>query len=157
VAAAAVILDLRSEFSGPRVAFDSKSGELGVEREDGMYHLNFPSCPPSPCDVHPALVDALRAQPSSILAARDYFWMFDNEDQVRALAPSMERLATIDRRGVIATAPGRDCDFVSRFFAPAKGVPEDPVTGSAHTTLIPYWSSRLGKKKMFGRQISQRG
>jgi predicted PhzF superfamily epimerase YddE/YHI9 len=69
----------------------------------------------------------------------------------------MQKLCKIDRFACIATAPGEDCDFVSRFFAPAKGVPEDPVTGSSHTTLIPYWSARLGKKKMFARQVSPRG
>ena len=69
----------------------------------------------------------------------------------------MQRLASVDKFAVIVTAPGRDCDFVSRFFAPAQGIPEDPVTGSAHCTLIPYWASRLGKTKLFARQISQRG
>jgi predicted PhzF superfamily epimerase YddE/YHI9 len=83
--------------------------------------------------------------------------VFETEDQVRALAPDMSKLLAVDCRGVIVTAPGKDCDFVSRFFAPRAGIPEDPVTGSAHTTLIPYWSRRLGKKKLFARQISRRG
>jgi len=83
--------------------------------------------------------------------------VFEAEEHVRALKPNMAALAAIDRFAFIATAPGRDCDFVSRFFAPAKGVPEDPVTGSARTSLISYWSKRLGKKKMFARQISARG
>jgi predicted PhzF superfamily epimerase YddE/YHI9 len=83
--------------------------------------------------------------------------VFENEDHVGALAPNMERVAALDRFGVIATAPGRECDFVSRFFAPAQGVPEDPVTGSSHCTLIPYRSRRLGKKKLHARQISRRG
>src|SRR5262249_53594566 len=82
---------------------------------------------------------------------------YESEDEIRGLKPDMMRLATIDRFAVIATAPGRDCDFVSRFFAPAQGIPEDPVTGSAHCTLIPYWSERLGKTSLFAQQLSSRG
>jgi predicted PhzF superfamily epimerase YddE/YHI9 len=83
--------------------------------------------------------------------------VYGTEEEVRALKPDMAGLMDIDRFAVIVTAPGNDCDFVSRFFAPAKGVPEDPVTGSAHCTLIPYWSRRLGKKELFARQVSRRG
>jgi predicted PhzF superfamily epimerase YddE/YHI9 len=91
------------------------------------------------------------------LAARDYLVVYKSEEQVRALEPHMEGLKQIDRFAVIVTAPGNDCDFVSRFFAPAKGVPEDPVTGSAHCTLIPYWAERLNKTKLRARQVSRRG
>jgi PhzF family phenazine biosynthesis protein len=157
VAAASVILDLRRETSASRLSFESLSGQLLVQREGDLYILDFPSNPPSGCAVHPRLVEALGAQPLEILAGRDYLCVFENEDRVRALAPEMRLLASVDRRGVIATAPGRDCDFVSRFFAPGKGIPEDPVTGSSHTTLIPYWSKRLGKSKLFARQVSRRG
>lgn len=83
--------------------------------------------------------------------------VFESEAQVAALASDMARVAEIDVLGVICTAPGDDCDFVSRFFAPGAGLPEDPVTGSAHCTLIPYWAERLGKREMFARQISWRG
>jgi PhzF family phenazine biosynthesis protein len=161
LAAASVILDVRAEIAGPRVVFHTKSGELAVEgsSENGrkLYALDFPARPPLPCPVDPQLEAALGAKPSAILGARDYLCVFDAEEQVRNLRPDMARLASVDRFGFIATAPGDDCDFVSRFFAPAKGVPEDPVTGSAHTTLIPYWASRLGKSQMFARQISARG
>jgi len=157
VAAASVILETRREQPGPRVVFDSKSGELAVEKEGDLYSLDFPSRPPAECVVDPGLEAALKAKPTSVLGARDYLCVFEDEDQVRALAPDMDKLAVIDRFGFIATAPGKDCDFVSRFFAPGKGVPEDPATGSAHTTLTPYWSRRLGKEKLFGRQISARG
>jgi predicted PhzF superfamily epimerase YddE/YHI9 len=102
-------------------------------------------------------MEALGAKPSAVLGARDYLCVYEDRDQIRRLTPDMARLARIDRRGVIVTAPGLDEDFVSRFFAPSKGVPEDPVTGSAHTTLIPYWSRRLGKTQLFARQISSRG
>jgi predicted PhzF superfamily epimerase YddE/YHI9 len=83
--------------------------------------------------------------------------VFGSEDEVRALQPDMNRLARLDRFAVIVTAPGKDVDFVSRFFAPAQGIPEDPVTGSAHCTLTPYWSRRLGKSKLNARQVSERG
>jgi predicted PhzF superfamily epimerase YddE/YHI9 len=83
--------------------------------------------------------------------------VFDTEERIHSIAPDMTRLAAVDCFAAIVTAPGRDCDFVSRFFAPAKGVPEDPVTGRAHCTLIPYWSQRLGKSKLHARQISARG
>ena len=97
------------------------------------------------------------AQPEAILAARDYLVVYSSEDEVRALAPNMEMLMQIDRFAVIVTAPGKQVDFVSRFFAPAKGIPEDSVTGPAHCTLVPYWAKRLGKKKLHAQQISARG
>lgn len=157
LAAAHVILEIRREIPGPRIAFQSKSGELSVERSQNLYALDFPARPPAECAVEPGLAEALGAVPKLVLGARDYLCVFDTEDQVRALAPNMEKLAALDRFACIATAPGRDCDFVSRFFAPAKGVPEDPVTGSAHCTLIPYWSKRLGKSRLHARQVSKRG
>jgi PhzF family phenazine biosynthesis protein len=168
LAAAHVILDIRGAGHGTnrtnggsngnsRVTFDSKGGELTVERDGELYTLDFPARPPAACDVDPRLVEALGAQPALILGARDYLCVFETEDQVRALTPNMDKLAAIDRFAFIVTAPGSNCDFVSRFFAPAKGVPEDPVTGSAHCTLIPYWSKRLGKTKLHARQISKRG
>ena len=95
--------------------------------------------------------------PQALLAARDYLVVYESEEEVRALKPNMEALMGIDRFAVIVTAPGRNCDFVSRFFAPAKGVPEDPVTGSAHCTLTPYWAERLRKTNLHAYQVSPRG
>jgi predicted PhzF superfamily epimerase YddE/YHI9 len=157
VAAAAVILGIRGDTPGTRVVFGSKSGELAVDREGDLYALNFPSNPPGECLVDSGLFEALGAQPQLTLGGRGYLCVFATEAEVRALRPNMDKVAALDRFAVIATAPGEDCDFVSRFFAPAKGIPEDPVTGSAHTTLVPYWAARLGKKKLFARQISRRG
>jgi PhzF family phenazine biosynthesis protein len=169
VAAACVILEIRRETDGSHVSaqvasqgfsqveFDSRSGELTVARENDLYVLDFPSRPPLECADDPALFEALGVRPAAFLRTGDCFCVFETEDQVRALAPDMSKLMTVDCRGVIVTAPGKDCDFVSRFFAPRAGIPEDPVTGSAHTTLIPYWSQKLGKKKLFARQVSQRG
>jgi PhzF family phenazine biosynthesis protein len=161
VASAHVIFDLRREVAGKRVSFQSKSGELGVERisENGhvLYALDFPARPPQPVEGSPDLEQALGATPRQVLKARDYMCVFGSEDEVLALKPDMAKLAALDCFAVIVTAPGKDCDFVSRFFAPAKGVDEDPVTGSAHCTLIPYWAKRLGKSNLFARQRSRRG
>ena len=157
LAAARVILDLRREMTGPRVSFDSRSGELTVTRDGELYVLDFPSCFPPKAAEDPALVEALGSRPSAFMRTGDWFCVYETEDQIKALAPDMSKLAAIECRGVIVTAPGKDCDFVSRFFGPRAGIPEDPVTGSAHTNLIPYWSQRLGKKKLFARQISRRG
>jgi predicted PhzF superfamily epimerase YddE/YHI9 len=139
------------------IRFRTRSGELTVTREDDLYALDFPARPPSPCEYPKLLVEGLGLQPQEVWAARDYMAVFESEDEVLSLEPDMAKLAKVDRFAVIATAPGTDSDFVSRFFAPAKGVPEDPVTGSAHCTLIPYWSDFLGKQRLLARQVSRRG
>jgi predicted PhzF superfamily epimerase YddE/YHI9 len=130
-----------------------------VRAEGERLALDFPSRKPEP--VPPAALEAVAAalgrRPSQLLASRDYLAVFETEADVRAIATDMARVAALDRMAVIATAPGRDCDFVSRFFAPQVGVPEDPVTGSAHCTLVPYWSARLGRGSLFARQVSPRG
>lgn len=154
--ATAHVLFKHLNFQGDRIAFDSASGELVVTRENGLLWLNFPSRPAGHCDPHPRLVDGLGTQPLEVLGAQYYLVVYRNEEEVRTLQPNMEVLAHLDKGGIVVTAPGIDVDFVSRFFAPAMGVPEDPVTGSAHCTLIPYWSRRLGKKEMRARQISPR-
>ncbi|MBI3681064.1 MAG: PhzF family phenazine biosynthesis protein, partial [Acidobacteria bacterium] len=140
-----------------RVDFQTRGGRLSVTRDGDLLKLDFPSLPPAPCQPQNGLAAALGGAPAEILAARDYFVVYSSEEEVRALKPDMSRLMHIDKFAVIVTAPGRSADFVSRFFAPAKGVPEDPVTGSAHCTLIPYWSRRLGKTKLQARQVSARG
>jgi PhzF family phenazine biosynthesis protein len=139
------------------VRFQTRSGPLTVTRSGERLAMDFPSRPAVPVEAHPRLVAAMGMPPKEVLAARDYLLVYGTEEEVRALKPDMAGLMDIDRFAVIVTAPGNDCDFVSRFFAPAKGVPEDPVTGSAHCTLIPYWSRRLGKKELFARQVSRRG
>ena len=143
--------------SGDRIRFETKSGELVVRRDGDRLAMNFPSQPPEPVQPRAGLLPALGGKPFEALAARDYLVVYASEEEVRALRPDMQGLMQIDRFATIVTAPGRDCDFVSRFFAPAKGIPEDPVTGSAHCTLIPYWAKRLGKAKLHARQVSPRG
>ncbi len=157
--ASACVLWERLDFNRDTIDFDTKSGRLRVTRDGDLLALDFPSRPPEPCEEPRELASALggASVPSAVLAARDYFVVYESEQQVRALRPDMARLSLIDRFAVIVTAPGERADFVSRFFAPAKGVPEDPVTGSAHCTLIPYWSRRLGKTKLRAMQVSQRG
>jgi PhzF family phenazine biosynthesis protein len=156
--ASAYVLYRHLGYARERVRFETmKAGALTVTPDGDRFALDFPSRPPGPVDTPPGFAEALGAQPSAVMAARDYLAIFDDEAQVRALAPDMAALARLDKFAVIVTAPGKDCDFVSRFFAPAKGVPEDPVTGSAHCTLIPYWAERLGKTTMRARQLSARG
>lgn len=140
-----------------RVVFDSASGELVVTRDGGLLALDFPLLAPEPCEMPRALPAALGAMPREVLGARDYLAVFDSEEQVRALAPDFRKLAREVDRCVIATAPSAEVDFVSRFFAPSHGIDEDPVTGSAHCTLAPYWSARLGKAHLDARQVSARG
>ncbi|MEE3626976.1 PhzF family phenazine biosynthesis protein [Nitrospirillum sp. BR 11752] len=146
-----------------RVVFSTqKAGLLTVTRgEGGRLTLDFPSRPPqTPDTIHSGLVTALGGPaPAAILAARDYLVVYDHAADVRALTPNAAGLMGIDRFAVIVTAPGDEpgVDFVSRFFAPAKGVLEDPVTGSAHCTLIPYWAERLGVDRLSARQVSRRG
>ena len=142
---------------GNVLRFDTKSGELTVRREGDRLALNFPARPPGPVQVDPRLIAAMGGEPIEILAARDYLLVYRTAAEVNALLPDMQALTKIDRFAFIATAPGEDCDFVSRFFAPAKGVPEDPVTGSAHCTLVPYWAVKLGKTALHACQISKRG
>jgi PhzF family phenazine biosynthesis protein len=142
------------------VRFASKSGELRVTRDGDRLALALPRWEPEPCDAPPTLTRALVRPPRTVLArGSKYFCVYDAAADVAALAPDMEALRGLDRYGVIVTAPGAgfDCDFVSRFFAPAAGVPEDPVTGSAHCLLVPYWARKLDRASLFARQISPRG
>lgn len=160
LASAWVILNLLSR-DRARVAFGTRSGELTVERgEDGQLLMDFPARPAVPRDAPRALVEGLGAAPAAVLASdRDYLVVLEDEDDVRKLKPDFARLRGLDRLGIIASAPGVSADFVSRFFAPSVGVPEDPVTGSAHCTLVPYWAERLGRgdAPLDARQISARG
>ncbi len=137
--------------------FDTMSGELTVRRDGELLSMDFPARPPRPAPENPMLAEALGATPREVWAARDLMALFASEEEVCALRPDMAKLAQLDAFAIIATAPGRDCDFVSRFFAPRAGIAEDPVTGSAHCTLVPYWSHRLGKPRLFARQVSTRG
>jgi PhzF family phenazine biosynthesis protein len=139
------------------VVFSTRSGNLSVTRDGDLLNMNFPSRAGKPVEITDALVSALGARPREARMARDLMAVFESEDEVRNLRPDFQRIAALDAFAVIVTAPGDEADFVSRFFAPRAGVPEDPATGSAHCTLIPYWSARIGKARLHARQLSARG
>lgn len=119
--------------------------------------MNFPAVHVKPCSPPIQLIEGLGQQPKEVLAGDDYIAVFDNEAVVRSIAPDFAKLHQLDLRGVVVTAPGKDVDFVSRCFAPKYGINEDPVTGSTHCALTPYWSTKLGKETLNARQVSKRG
>jgi PhzF family phenazine biosynthesis protein len=139
------------------VRFSSKSGLLRVTRDRELLCLDFPRRDGRPREALPGLAEALGRPPVELLEARDLMAVYETAEEVAGLRPDMARLAAVPGFAVLAPAPGRDCDFVSRFFAPAQGIHEDPVTGSAHCTLAPYWAQRLGRTRLHARQVSARG
>ena len=139
------------------IHFTSASGGLTVSRSGQMIVLDFPARPAQVVDAPDELVRAIGIEPDEVLKGRDYMLVYSSEKLIAAIQPDFPRLAEVAEHGVIVTAPGEKSDFVSRFFAPAIGINEDPVTGSAHTTLIPYWSERLGWKDLTALQLSERG
>ena len=157
--ASAHILFTELDFAGEEIHFKTKvAGTLTVSKKDGLYTLDFPSRPPQSCETPDILLEALggSVQRTSIQKSRDYFVVYEKEEDVINLKPDFFLLGKIDVIGIIVTGPGKAVDFVSRFFAPSCSVPEDPVTGSAHCTLIPYWAKRLGKNSMCAYQVSAR-
>jgi predicted PhzF superfamily epimerase YddE/YHI9 len=141
----------------PVVRFSTRSGDLSVERQGDSLAMDFPALPLAACEAPRMLIEALGDVPLEVLAADDYVAVYDSEAAILGLEPDMSKLRNLELRGVCVTARGRDVDFVSRFFAPRVGVPEDPVTGSAHCELAPYWAQRLGRKRLRARQLSSRG
>jgi len=158
LASAAVVME-RLAPQRRQVVFHSASGPLPVERTDTGYRMNFPARPSEPISTSTALVGALGVRPLEVMVNPfNYLAILESADQVRHLQPQQAALASLDRGGVIVTAPGdQGYDFVSRYFAPARGIPEDPVTGSAHCALAPYWAKRLNKVDFRAFQASRRG
>jgi PhzF family phenazine biosynthesis protein len=156
LATAHVIFEILG-YREPVIAFETRSGELVVTKNAASLEMDFPACPPTPRECSETLAEGLGRRPIEVLAADDYLAVFDSEATIRAITPNPALLSALDLRGVIITAPGADVDFVSRFFAPKFGVPEDPVTGSAHCVLAPYWANRLGRSVLSARQVSKRG
>lgn len=140
-----------------QVKFATRSGELTITRRGGELAMDFPARPGERIPVTDEIIAALGAKPAEAYLARDLLTIFSAETEVAALKPNLELVAALDAFAVIASAKGGQVDFVSRFFAPRAGIPEDPVTGSAHCTLIPYWAGRLGKDVLIARQLSPRG
>ena len=141
-----------------KINFKSRrSGLLTVEKEGEALTLDFPADVYQRVEAPQALLSALGGTPEKTYRGKtDYMLLFGSEKEIRDLNPDFRKMATVEARGVIVTAPGEEVDFVSRFFAPQSGIDEDPVTGSAHTTLIPFWSQKLNKKVMSARQVSER-
>jgi PhzF family phenazine biosynthesis protein len=143
---------------GKSITFSSRSGALHVRKHEGLLWLDFPADTVETIEADALLAEALGVRPLEHYEGRDDLMaVLESEEQVASLSPNMALLAKLPVRGVIVTAKGSKTDFVSRFFAPRSGIPEDPVTGSAHTTLTPYWSDKLGKQQLTARQISPRG
>ena len=140
-----------------KVRFETKSGTLTVSLKSDILEMDFPSRPPVPCSIPEGIKGMLGIVPVEAFSSRDLLLVYEDEDDIRSLSPDFNALLGIEHFVTIATAPGRDSDFVSRCFAPGAGIPEDPVTGSAHCTLIPFWAERLQKDNLHAQQLSQRG
>lgn len=144
--------------SAPALRFATRSGALTLQRAEALLWMDFPARPAVERAPPEALIAGLGVQPQAVLAADDWLVIVDSAEVLRQLSPDMRRLAELELRGVIVSAPGEgEHHFLSRFFAPRCGIDEDPVTGSAHCTLAPYWGERLGLKRLRGYQASARG
>ena len=157
LASAFVILSF-VEPAWPSVDFETISGQLAVTRSGELLSMDFPSRKPEPAAAPPLLSQALGETPLEVLSSRDLMAVFKDEETIKEMKPDFEKIKQLkDVFGIIVTARGREYDFVSRYFAPGIGVPEDPVTGSAHCTLVPYWSEKLGKEHLRAYRLSKRG
>ncbi len=156
LATAAVLYD-QLGYRGAEVRFATRFGELRVRPSGDRLCMTFPAVVPAACETPAALAAGLGLAPRETLAALDYVAVYASEEEVRAIVPDHAQLSRLDRRGVVVTAPGRQADFVSRFFAPKAGIAEDPVTGSTHCELAPFWGERLGRSHLEAHQLSRRG
>lgn len=138
-----------------KLEFNTRSGRLGIHRTGEMLSLDFPALPPSPAKVN-GVKEALGIPPCEILISNSLLAIFDTEQEIHSIQPDFDRIAALGAWMVIATAPGTDVDYVFRVFAPGAGIPEDPATGSAQCTLVPYWAARLQKAAFRSRQLSKR-
>ncbi|HWV72348.1 MAG TPA: PhzF family phenazine biosynthesis protein [Pseudosphingobacterium sp.] len=157
--AAAFVLKNQENFRENTIPFYSpRSGNLPVSFQDGKYTLNFPADQFAETALTGELLNATDKKPTAAFKGKtDYMLVFEQQEDIAALQPNLSQIAAIKARGIIVTAKGENHDFVSRFFAPAVGVNEDPVTGSAHTTLTPYWGRKLNKNELRAFQLSERG
>jgi len=155
--ASAYILFNYLGYKKEKINFFSKSGLLTVCRDGQWLEMDFPAQPPIVCSAPDVLQGAFSQKPKTCLKAADYILVFEHEEQVKQAKPDLQALSTLDLRGVCITAQAQNYDFVCRFFAPKHGINEDPVTGSAFTQLVPYWSAVLGKTAINARQDSARG
>jgi PhzF family phenazine biosynthesis protein len=156
LAAAYVLFNILG-YKGEKVVFNSKSGILTVTKNDEWLVMDFPAQPPVLCDIPKEIEKAFDIAPIECLKSEDYIVVFEREIDIARASPDFEQLKKLDLRGVIITAKSSSYDFITRFFAPKYGIPEDPVTGSAYTQLAPYWASKIGKKRFKVKQVSSRG
>lgn len=154
--ATAFVVFTQLNYQKDTIRFKSKSGILEVSRKGDLIELNFPSRMPQPCEAPEALLNGLSHPPAKVLKSRDYFAVYEDESVIKQIIPDYNYLNQLDTIGVIVTAASKDVDFVSRFFVPNSVIGEDPVTGSAHCNLIPYWAKELGKSKLHAKQLSAR-
>jgi PhzF family phenazine biosynthesis protein len=139
------------------IEFNSKSGILSVTRDNEWLTMDFPAQPPVSCDIPEEIIKAFHVEPIECLKSEDLIVVFERETDVESANPDFSQLMKLDLRGVAITAKSNYWDFVARFFAPKYGIPEDPVTGSAYTQLVPYWTSKIGSKRFRVKQVSSRG
>ncbi len=156
LAAAYIIFEIL-KYKEKIIEFDSNSGILKVIKKEDIFYLDFPSREPQKCEIPDGIEEGLGGNYQEILKSRDYFVIYDKEEDIKKINPDYYKLSKIDTTGIIITAKSEEYDFVSRYFAPNAGIFEDPVTGSAHCSLIPYWSKILGKNVMRAYQLSDRG
>lgn len=156
--AAAHVIFNHENYKGEEVIFNSRSGILTVRIDNDMLTLDFPADDIMETGLTDELKGCFDVEPVKVMKGKtDYLLIYENESRIKNIGFNLTAINIVNARGIIITAPGESCDFVSRFFAPQSGIPEDPVTGSAHTTLTPYWSRMLGKSKLTARQLSKRG
>jgi PhzF family phenazine biosynthesis protein len=155
--AAAFIIFNELNYKQDQIIFESKSGSLTVTRNNTLLVMDFPAQTPVICELPGEIEQAFSVKAIEVLKSEDYIIVVDNENDVLTAKPNLSLLNTIDLRGVIITARSNYYDFVSRFFAPKCGIDEDPVTGSAHTQLVPYWANQLDKNILHAKQLSSRG
>ena len=158
MASAKILFEHFPDIAGSEISFSSKSGILKVTKNAEDICLNFPADDPKLQEMDALFAEALGKSPIEILRGTDDFLaVFETEQQIQTMNPDFTKLAKINSRGVVISAPGNDVDFVSRCFFPQTGIDEDPVTGSAHTMLIPYWAKQLDKIEFKAHQLSARG
>ena len=155
--ASAYVLFNILNYKREQIEFNSLSGKLTVKKVNDLFRLDFPSQNPLKCKMPRLLSEGLGRESNNCYKNEDYLVVFETENEIVNINPDFNKLKILDSRGVIITAPGLNYDFVSRAFFPKYGVLEDPVTGSAHTKLIPYWAEKFGKSKLIAKQVSKRG
>ena len=156
--ATAHVLMSHLNFTQPKLQFETQSGTLEVSKVEDMYFLTLPARPAVPASLPKPIGEALNIPPMTVLKARDYVLVYESETAVRNIVIDRLKFDEINLHtgGVVVTAIGDNCDFVSRFFTPQASILEDPVTGSAHCSLVPFWAERLKKERMHARQLSKR-